>query len=200
MRNTEDDGRDTRGSAEAREWAARQVALVGENVARLRHSLGLSAVQLATRTAEHGYPITRGTIAKLEGGHRGGKLDMAEVQVLAAALEVPPVELLFAGLPDESTEVLPEVWVPAWEAMRWFTGEARGANNPVPTRTDLIEAVRQRVDLRYLVDEISMQVLAAGLTPHGPLDKAELERQLGRARERLAAAELKVAELRAGRA
>lgn len=200
MRNTEDDGRDTRGSAEAREWAARQVALVGENVARLRHSLGLSAVQLATRTAEHGYPITRGTIAKLEGGHRGGKLDMAEVQVLAAALEVPPVELLFAGLPDESTEVLPEVWVPAWEAMRWFTGEARGANNPVPTRTDLIEAVRQRVDLRYLVDEISMQVLAAGLTPHGPLDKAELERQLGLARERLAAAELKVAELRAGRA
>jgi hypothetical protein len=61
-------------------------------------------------------------IANLESGRKRG-LDVAELLVLAAALDVPPVTLLFPGLPDADTEKLPGQTVSAVAAMLWFTGE-----------------------------------------------------------------------------
>ncbi|WML61904.1 hypothetical protein [Rhodococcus sp. AH-ZY2] len=114
----------TRGSAEAREWANEQAARVGAEVHRLRTEVHrISAVQLAERTAELGYPITRGTIAKIESNSRAAKLDVAELAVLAKALCVPPIQLLYPQLPDGPVEVLPNVRVRSVDAMTWFSGE-----------------------------------------------------------------------------
>lgn len=113
----------TRGSAEAKEWASARAGEFGATVKHWREKLGLSAAALAKRTEEVGYPITRGTIAKIEGNYRSGKVDLAEVVALASALGVPPIELLFPGMPDRPVEALPGRTKTAWEAARWFTGE-----------------------------------------------------------------------------
>ncbi|WP_156666075.1 helix-turn-helix domain-containing protein [Rhodococcus sp. HS-D2] len=114
----------SRGSAEAKEWASETARRVGEEVRRLRADVHeMSAVQLANRTAELGYPITRGTIAKIESNSRAAKLDVVEVAVLAKALRVPPLQLLYPELPDGPVEVLPGVTVRSVSAMTWFSGE-----------------------------------------------------------------------------
>lgn len=113
-----------RGSAEAKAWAAETARRVGAEVRRLRSDVhGLSAVQLAERTAELGYPITRGTLAKIESNSRAGKLDVSELVVLAKALRVPPLQLLFSALPDGPVDVLPNVTVRSRDAVTWFSGE-----------------------------------------------------------------------------
>ena len=54
----------------------------------------LTGQQLADDTEQLGYPITRSQIANYESG-RKQSLDVAELLLLAAALGVPPVALLF---------------------------------------------------------------------------------------------------------
>ena len=57
-----------------------------------------------------GYPISRGAIAKMESNVRSGKVDVAEVPVLSAALDIPPVLLLFSGFSmDGFRDALPGV-------------------------------------------------------------------------------------------
>ena len=57
----------------------------------------MTAQQLAERTKELGYPVTRVAISKIESNSRAGKVDVAELLVLGAALGVPPVTLIFGG-------------------------------------------------------------------------------------------------------
>jgi transcriptional regulator with XRE-family HTH domain len=88
-----------------------------------RKALSLTASDLARRTAELGYPITRGAIAKIESNSRSGKVDVAELLVLSAALDIPPVVLLFLIVPiGGPTEMLPGVGVKAEDAVRWMSG------------------------------------------------------------------------------
>jgi len=82
----------------------------------------LTGQQLANDTERLGYPITRSQVANYESG-RKQSLDVAELLVLAAALGVPPIALLFPRLPDGDVEVLPGQVMSSAEAMRWFTGE-----------------------------------------------------------------------------
>jgi hypothetical protein len=58
----------------------------------------------------------------LESG-RKRSLDIAELLILAAALGVPPVTLLFPDLPDGDVEVLPGEFVSSIAALLRFTGE-----------------------------------------------------------------------------
>ncbi|NLU81619.1 helix-turn-helix transcriptional regulator [Rhodococcus sp. HNM0569] len=78
---------------------------------------------VADRTAELGYPISRSRLSDLERGKRGGLLGLAELIVLAKALEVPPVSLLYPNLAQKVVEVTPQVEATAWNALKWFTGE-----------------------------------------------------------------------------
>lgn len=88
-----------------------------------RKALKLTAAELSRRTADLGYPISRGAIAKIEAEVRSGKVDMTEVLVLARALDVPPVLLLFPGFTTEGPEeVLPGYFVRNEDALRWMTG------------------------------------------------------------------------------
>src|ERR1700682_2903017 len=95
--------------------------------------MNLTASELSRRTVERGYPISRGAIAKIESNLRSGKVDVAEVLVLSAALDIPPVLLLF---PQFSTDgrgvVLPGVLAKEDEAVRWMSGQV-----PLPQGNDM---------------------------------------------------------------
>lgn len=81
-----------------------------------------SAQWLADRTAALGYPISRAQIANYESGRKKG-LDVAELLVLARALNTTPATLLFPGPYDAPVEVLPGVEVSELDAAQWFSGE-----------------------------------------------------------------------------
>lgn len=107
---------------EQAEWSAAWTAVVGEQVRAWRERRGVKSVQkLADGCTELGYPIPRATLDALERGRRPS-LPVHELAVIAAALDVPPVLLLFP-LHDTSTEVLPGVRAEPAVALRWFAGE-----------------------------------------------------------------------------
>ncbi|WGJ86120.1 helix-turn-helix transcriptional regulator [Gordonia sp. SMJS1] len=88
----------------------------------------MSAQELSDRTAELGMRVSRPRIAALEGGKRGGDISVPELLVLARALGVPPLGLLYPGIPGEFVEPLPESGgVPSMTtsiaAALWFSGE-----------------------------------------------------------------------------
>ncbi|WP_406817393.1 XRE family transcriptional regulator [Mycobacterium sp. M23085] len=108
----------------AKEWQKSLSHRVGVAVRERRHTLKVSAADLARRTTELGYPISRVAIGKIENGHREGKMDLAELLVLAAALAIPPVMLIYPALPHGSVEVLPGLEVDSVDALEWFVGDS----------------------------------------------------------------------------
>ena len=81
----------------------------------------MTAQQLADETERLGYPISRSRIANYESG-RKQSLDIGELFVLAAALRVAPLELLFPDLPDQTVEMLPGQTETTLNASSWFVG------------------------------------------------------------------------------
>ncbi len=84
----------------------------------------MSMQKLADRTAELGVAIPRSVLANLESGRRE-TVSVAEVLVLAAALNVAPIELMCPVGFDKQTEMLPGRMMDPLDAMRWFTGEQK---------------------------------------------------------------------------
>ena len=120
-------------------------------VAAIKSARGNRSAQwLADETERLGYPISRAAIANYESGRKKG-LDIAELLVLAAALRIPPLTLLFPQLPDGPVEVLPSYETTSWDAATWFSGEASSPDpdhDPWPTSKEfeLLRAVRDRRD------------------------------------------------------
>ncbi len=102
------------------EWDVATVKRVGSRLKLLRGNK--SAQWLSDRTAELGYRVPTSAIAKMDSGHRR-VLQLAEFLVLAAALKVPPAELLYPDLPDGEVAVLPELTVKSIQAVQWLSGE-----------------------------------------------------------------------------
>lgn len=105
------------------DWDRRLAVRIGEAVQARRKELEWTAARLSEETSALGYPIHRVAIGKLENGHRGAKFDVAEIVVLAKALKVPPMRLLYPGMPGGDEEVLPGVITSAFAAAQWFSGE-----------------------------------------------------------------------------
>ena len=103
------------------DWSAALHERIAQAIRNAREGR-LSAQQLADETERLGYPISRSQIANYESGRKQG-LDVAELLVLAAALEVPPVALLFGGHPDQDVEMLPGQSAPTFHAIAWFSGD-----------------------------------------------------------------------------
>lgn len=103
------------------DWAAELVKRVGRAMKEARG--GRSATWLSERTAELGYRIPATVISKLDSGHRGSVLGVAELVVLAAALDMPPVALLYPELPDGEVDMLPNRPASSISAARWLSGE-----------------------------------------------------------------------------
>ncbi len=107
-------------------WATRAAFGIGERIAYYRKQRKMSAQQLAARCAELGMPsVSRVVITKLENGRRE-VVSTAEVQVLAEALDVPPIQLLLPVGREKTAEVLPGRRMEMWDAVCWFSGHAPG--------------------------------------------------------------------------
>lgn len=97
-------------------WADRLTEQIGQNIKRRRESLSLSAEQVSTAATAMGLNISRQMITNLETGRRAS-LSVAELAVIAEALQVEPVALLYP--PTELTrkvEYLPGQEATAVEA------------------------------------------------------------------------------------
>jgi transcriptional regulator with XRE-family HTH domain len=89
----------------------------------------LRRVSLADRCAELGVPIGRVAITKLENGIRE-KVSVAELFILAAALEVPPALLIFPVGREKAVEALPGRQLNPWHATLWLSGDAQPSEDP----------------------------------------------------------------------
>jgi transcriptional regulator with XRE-family HTH domain len=144
VENNGEDWRKTLGEV----WQKTTAKRIGEAVAKYRHDLGMTAQQLAERCRELGVPIHRTTITKIENGR--SRFDLAELLILAAALDVPPIALIYPGLPDDMVAIVPGKVGTSWEAYMWATGMAA---SPVPRTqspskgAQLVDAVRRRWEL-----------------------------------------------------
>lgn len=102
-------------------WHRETAARIGKAVADRRKALGMTAQQLAERCADLDVPIHRTTITKIENGRP--RFDLGELVVLASALDVAPVALIYPDLPDGLVERLPGDTGASAAAVWWFTGE-----------------------------------------------------------------------------
>ncbi|WP_078309191.1 MULTISPECIES: helix-turn-helix domain-containing protein [unclassified Mycobacterium] len=110
-------------------WAEDQAAQIAAEVRRLRGKR--SAQWLSDRTAELGHTVTRSVITDLENGRRK-YVTIAELIVLAAALNTYPIALLYPPPYGEPVRILPSVpagrperlsaGLPKHDAVEWFSG------------------------------------------------------------------------------
>jgi transcriptional regulator with XRE-family HTH domain len=123
------------------DWPAQVTARVAAAVRRFRRAKGMSAQELADACSDLGYEIPRNVIANLENGRRAS-VDLTEFLILAEALDVPPVLLLFPLGEVAVVEAFPGKEVATWEAASSFNGEWPGAD-PVPERYRVVEQYRR---------------------------------------------------------
>lgn len=103
-------------------WSERLTAVVAREVRRWRTARQISAQQLADRCSLLGLPVKRSTISNLESDYRES-ISIAEVLVLARALDVAPALLIAPVGHAESVEVLPGTQMVPFDAVRWLGGE-----------------------------------------------------------------------------
>jgi transcriptional regulator with XRE-family HTH domain len=169
----------------AKAWQVALAKRVGKAVQKRRKSVGLTAQALSARTVEFGYPLTRVAISKIESNQRSGKLDVAELFVLAAALDIPPALLLFDGYPSKEVEVLPGSMAVSSDAVHWLAGD-----QPIPVSVGegedgiitlgeagdgvlMVQAVNKRDGLRQqinLLDTWLAVATAAGTSPQSEIN------------------------------
>lgn len=106
----------------ARQWDQALAKRIGEAVKHRRNELGWPQQRLAEVTARLGYPLTGVVISQIETNARGGRVDVAEIVVLAAAMFVPPVQLLYPDLVDGTVDLLPGCTTSSIRAVEWFSG------------------------------------------------------------------------------
>ena len=156
-----------------------------------------SARWLSDETAALGYRVSPTVIAKLDSGHRGSVLGVAELLVLAAALEIPPIALLFPDLPDGEVWLLPETSTSSETAMRWFSGEALpgevltgtgSGDGATPHQgAQLVEAVRERIEARRRWGRLVQEAPAhdAKADPDARMTAKLFEREIHYAQQRI---------------
>jgi transcriptional regulator with XRE-family HTH domain len=154
----------------AKAWETDLSGRVGTAIQARRKALKMTAQELAERTKALGYHVTRVAISKIEGNLRAGKLDLAEVLVLAVVLDIPLALLVFPGFPEGTVEVLPGRTADNQAAVNWLAG--RSSHRQVAADNDgtaLIEDVEKRHQLaaelydleKRLADEsLSAQIVA----------------------------------------
>lgn len=104
------------------DWSAEFTSLVGQEVRRVRKERKMSADELAAACAALGAEVPSRTVTNLETGRRAA-LPVTDLLVLARALDVSPINLLFPLGEAAEVQVLPGEAVATWEALAWFTDE-----------------------------------------------------------------------------
>jgi transcriptional regulator with XRE-family HTH domain len=104
-------------------WARQWAVTTGRCVRRWRSERKLSAQKLADKCAVLGLPsLTRTVITKLENG-RKESVSTAELMVLAKALDVPPVMLMFPFGELRMVEITPGEFIEPLDAAFWVAGQ-----------------------------------------------------------------------------
>lgn len=126
-------------------WSVDLVARIAGALKRQRESSSprITATELSRRTAELGLPMSRAVISDLETG-RKRTLDISELIVLARALDVPPLQLIYPDLPDGRVEAWPGYEDRSILAAQWFSGE--------DMTSSVIHTARQLEDTRRELD------------------------------------------------
>ncbi|MGP5118311.1 helix-turn-helix domain-containing protein [Corynebacterium casei] len=136
---------------EGKEWQDTIAEHFGNAVQAIRLKRGLSAAKLSDLTKLAGFHISRSTIAKIESNTRSGKIDVTELLVLSATLEVPPVLLIFPNYPDGRAHPLPGTETSSFDAVQWLSGEARMTGHPnvsyYPHPVEIVELAKKRSTL-----------------------------------------------------
>ncbi|BCF81655.1 putative DNA-binding protein [Rhodococcus qingshengii] len=159
----------------ARAWQTEGSSRVGRAIAAAREELGLTAVDLANRTRELGFPISRVAISKIENNSRAGKLDVAELVVLSRALNVPPLALIYPDLPDGEVELWPGQQARSIVAAMWFSGEGnvatvmthagekvdRATRDAADKGAERLVDSRRYMDLRYVQRMVRLEIAKA---------------------------------------
>jgi transcriptional regulator with XRE-family HTH domain len=152
--------------AGAKAWELELAGRVGTAIQARRKQLNLTAQQLAERTKNLGYPISRVAISKIEGNMRAGKFDIAELVVLAEALQTSPLKLLFPDAPDHKVEALPGKPTTTLDAITRFIGDR-----------ELIWPGREIAALTVKLDQIDRAFRGAGIAGHGALTAAARKKE-----------------------
>ncbi len=105
----------------------------------------MSVSEVAERTRELGYPIHRVTLGKLESNNREGKFDVVELIVLAVALDIEPLHLLFPDLLHGPVEWLPTRSLKTEDAILAFVGHPDRTNARDATSLALFWDYRESV-------------------------------------------------------
>lgn len=105
---------------QSNEWVEAFSKQVGRGIDQARGDR--SDQWIAERTKELDHPLSRTAVSEYRRGVRKS-MPVTDLIILAAALEVPPVAILFPDLATAPTEVLPGEALPSIEAVQWFTGE-----------------------------------------------------------------------------
>lgn len=133
---------------------------------------------MSDRTGELGHLVTRSTIADLEIGRRKHVL-LSELVVIAAALEVPPITLIYPHLPDGAVEALPHVESSSYDAAQWFSGQGLNPSGDHVDTTSISKA-REYADLKLKRDVVAVDAALADKDGSGGLwgTREEAERTL----------------------
>ncbi|CAN1549455.1 Cro/C1-type helix-turn-helix domain [Mycobacteriaceae bacterium] len=136
-------------SGMADEWAQAMTNRLGAQIKELR---GSRSVQwLEDRTVELGSRISRSTISELETGQRKS-ITLADVIVLARALDVLAVDLIYPGDYSDTVEALPGVYVEKGEAKEMIAGS-------LPLNTQMLNLVNSSTLATGSAFELARSVL-----------------------------------------
>jgi transcriptional regulator with XRE-family HTH domain len=143
-------------------WARTIARDVGERVRIRRRELNLSAQTVSDRTGILGHEIKRSVIAEMENGNRS-TVSIADVLMLAQALNMPPMMLLFPVGTTTLTEIRPGELIEAWQAADWFAGlDELPLDKPWSEYSrdddDEWEAVREPLAMRIEYDKIVTEI------------------------------------------
>jgi transcriptional regulator with XRE-family HTH domain len=118
------------------EWRKATHRRIAGEVKRVRKDRGITAADLAERVG-----MTRDQITGYE--TRRNSLDVADLLLIAAALKVPPIQLLYPGNDLDPIDMLPDQEVATVTAVAWFTGD----RDRLAAFGQQIEAMRQAMDV-----------------------------------------------------
>ena len=104
-------------------WPDEITARIAAEIKRLREKvLDVSGQWLSDRTEELGHRVSRSTISEIETGRRKS-ITVADLIVLAAALDTSPIALIYPGPYRSTARILPKLEQPQIWGVRWFTGD-----------------------------------------------------------------------------
>lgn len=129
-------------------WPHAWTQAVGRELARYRREAGLSQGDLCARCATIGHPIARNTVVGLETGRREA-INVHEVVVLAAALNITPAALLFPA--NTFVDLLPGKSLTSYEALEAFTG----TTTPDATPGQVLDRLLPERDVQALVNLVN---------------------------------------------